>query len=81
MVLSRCVLEQFLRDAVSLFSFPSGERRTDKAGVPVAAAREFWFSQISIQEEKQLQNSTGKDFGMRVATSPGRQVSDMGHVG
>lgn len=73
---------QFLRDAVSIFSFLSGERRTDKAGASAAGAvRGFWFSQISIREEKQLQNSMRKDFGMGVAACPGQQVADMGGVG
>lgn len=83
MVLSRCLVEQFfLRDAVSLFSFPSGANRTDKAGVAAAATvRGFWLSQISTQEEKQLQNSTRKDFGMKVVTCPAWQGSDIGHVG
>lgn len=34
-----------------------------------------------MQEERQLQNSTRKDFGMRVVTCPGWQVSGVGHLG
>lgn len=45
MVLSRCWVVQFLRDAVSIFSFLLGERRTGKAGASAAATvRGFWFS-------------------------------------
>jgi len=72
MVLSRCEVVPFLRDAVSIFSFLSGERRTDKAGASAAGrVRGFWFSKISIREEKQLQNSMRKDFGIGVAACSG----------
>ena len=72
MVLSRCGVVQFLRDTVSIFSFLSNERRTDKAGASAAGTvGGFLFSQISIREEKQLQNSMRRDFGMGVAAGPG----------
>lgn len=67
MVLSRCGVVQFLRDAVSIFSFLSGERRTEKAGASAGGrVRGFWFSQISIQEEKaaaELSNKRPWDGG------------------
>lgn len=82
MDLSRCRVVQFLRDAVSIFSFLLGERRTDKAGASAAETlRGFWFSQISIWEKKQLQNAMRKDFGVGFTAHSGEQVPNMGSVG